>query len=796
MSRPIYSLPQARPRTVTFAENVPTNPARRLIRPRAERLSLSITLAPLVSQRSLLFRVQTELGDAESYDQLSSVDSERPESKTPGSTIWSVTEDSDKVNMGAITAALSVASAYSQDSFYSSSSHDLDATKIEEGEDEEAQTPTSSFPDSRTTKALPPAPSSSEIDEDERIFPRQWLSFSMAGMGAPAQPSQSSQGPGTAANPPRRTSVHARLLGARRPTLEVPPLPQAPSIPPITSLTLDPSLDGPSADDHLPTRRRGLHSRSSNARSRDNDARRYAMALSPSSALEWELVGGMGMLSPEEANGNVLVPDEEHGQYLSFALPSPTIPSINHKLTMGLPEPRPISQLIISPPSSSAISRYSRQKLKGKSTKTRARRVSGVPAGHHRVSGGGVTSRLLKPPRTPRTPHSPVGARKYALSPNSNPARARAPRLLRIPSPGVKASTSPARESESSRLPRATQDASGSDSWDEEDEEHGAPSGEQETGGSQALPAPILQLPDARRETSTRVQFSNASHNKPAPAQPDAQRRATMMNTLFSRLSIDPKSLKRNRKTLAAVSQSNGATGHELESALPALSFSPITLDIPDVPSLHDDTPEKLAGNLPTAKDEQLSEAAGIHRMRSLRSSMPLFPLSKSSTASNSLADASHSTPSLATQLTVPNPSQTSINANDSQPPHGRKSFHPPSSFGLRPKGHKRTTSSPSLGEFRISAPITNTKLVSLEAEDVKLVASAQQERSSQKPVAKRTHRRTGSQGSKGSKALFSPPPPSPNEGQAVPPLPSIPALPPMPSFLSDGRNGTMKTIL
>lgn len=70
MSIPIYSMPLARPRTVTFAENVPTNPARRLIRPRAERLSLSITLAPLVSQRSLLFRVQTELGDADAYDQV------------------------------------------------------------------------------------------------------------------------------------------------------------------------------------------------------------------------------------------------------------------------------------------------------------------------------------------------------------------------------------------------------------------------------------------------------------------------------------------------------------------------------------------------------------------------------------------------------------------------------------------------------------------------------------------------------------------------------------------------------
>lgn len=699
--------------------------------------------------------------------------------------------------MGTITTAMSIASAYSQDSFYSSSSIPSSHSPENAGatKDDGSQTPTSSFQAPKEIKPLPPALSSSELDEDERIFPRHWLSFSSTVARAPAQPSLSSEHSDIAAIPPHRSSVHARLLRTRRPTLDaLPPVP----VPSIPSTTLIPSLDGTSVDDNLPTRRRGLHSTSSNTRSRDNDARRWAMAFSPSSALDWELVEGMGILSPEEANGDhsALVPEDEHGQYLSFALPSPTIPSINHKLPMGLPEPRPISQLIVSPPSSSAVARYSRQKVKGKSAKTRARRVSGVPARHRRFSGGAVTSKLLRPPRTPRTPQSPGVRKQSVLSPSSSLARARAPRRLPSP-PGLKAAKPG--ESPTSTLPRSDKGTSGSsDSWEDVKEEDGAPGGGQETGNSDSLPVSIVQVPDTHCETSSPIQSGSASQSKPIPLHSDRQRRATMMNALLSRFSIDSKSLKRNRKTLAAVSRSSGSTERDMETALPALAFSPITLDIPDVPTLPYVDSEK-AGSLHTRKDEQTSEAGGLQRVRSLRSSHPLAPSSKTNTttaSSTSPTDAPTSMTSLAPQFTLTSRPQPVTTTNPIQRPPQRKSLHPPSSFGLKPKGHQRTASSPALGGFKISAPTTNSNLMSLEAEDIKPISAMQHEESCEKSTLKRTHRRAGSHGSRGSRTLFSPPPPLPSDsGHAIPPLPAIPRLPPMPSFVSADRNGTKNTV-
>lgn len=84
-----------------------------IVRPNAQRLSLS--LSPLVAQRSLLFRVQTDLRNQADYGQLSSSD--------VSSTLWTASALPSNVAMLAGTqpksSAISTSSVYSQDSWRS-----------------------------------------------------------------------------------------------------------------------------------------------------------------------------------------------------------------------------------------------------------------------------------------------------------------------------------------------------------------------------------------------------------------------------------------------------------------------------------------------------------------------------------------------------------------------------------------------------------------------------------------------------------------------------------------------------
>ncbi|TFK25834.1 hypothetical protein FA15DRAFT_323334 [Coprinopsis marcescibilis] len=85
-------------------------------RPNAEQLSIS--LAPLVTQRSLLFRVQTELGDKESYAALSAVSTASEESFwTLSAKSASVSGHGHEAGTPSLATGVSFASVYSQESF-------------------------------------------------------------------------------------------------------------------------------------------------------------------------------------------------------------------------------------------------------------------------------------------------------------------------------------------------------------------------------------------------------------------------------------------------------------------------------------------------------------------------------------------------------------------------------------------------------------------------------------------------------------------------------------------------------